>query len=191
MVQAQREAVIARLSSAFAHDVLSIDEFERRVGEVYRAETRGDLVRLTADLPLEPAVRAGLPLALDRDDAPPPLPVRLRSTFSSMERGGPVSIPPRVDIIARFASIELDLRSAWFLPGVTEIAIRGVMSNIEIQLPPDVSIENDGDWVICTVTVQRSDAVDDAFPTSVVRISGRAVLSNVEVLGKPREKRRR
>ena len=194
MTRAQRETVVERLSSAFAHDVIEIDEFEQRVAEAYRAATRAELVRLTADLPPSTAMSVAMPAsreALDAPDAPAPMPARVKGFFSSVERGGYVALPPRVEIVARFANIELDLRTAWFLPGVTEIEIRSVFGNVEIQLPPDVTIENEGDWVISSVSFKRPDTDEGAYGASVVRITGRAVLSNIEVLGKAPKKRRR
>jgi hypothetical protein len=192
VTQAQRETVVERLSSAFAHDVIEVDEFERRVGEAYRATTRGDLIRLTADLPPSSALAAGVPVPADAGDSPAPLPVRVKGVFSSVERGGYVAVPPRMEIVAHFASIELDLRNAWFLPGVTELEVRAVMGNVEILLPPDVEIENEGDWVICSVSVRRPLA-DEAghYSTSVVRLKGRAVFSNIELHGKVPKKQRR
>ena len=188
--QAQREAAVERLSSAFANDVIQIEEFEQRVADAYRAATRAELVRLTADLPPSVPRGAELPATREASDSPAPMPARVKGVFSSVERGGYVAIPPRVEIVARVANIELDLRSAWFLPGITEIEVRSVLGNVEIQLPPDVMIENEGDWVISSVSFKRPDA-EGAYPTSVVRITGRAVLSNIEILGKPSKKRRR
>ena len=189
VTQAQREAAVERLSSAFAHDVIELAEFERRVADAYRAGTRADLVRLTADLPADTRGVAGLPIAREAGDAAAPMPTRIRSVFSSVERSGYATIPPRVEIVARFANIELDLRSAWFLPGITEIDVRSVFGNVEIRLPPEVVIENDGDWVISSVSVQRADS-GDASSTSIVRITGRAVLSNLEVSSRPSRRRR-
>ena len=191
MTQAQRETVVERLSSAFAHDVIEVDEFERRVEEAYRAATRGDLVRLTADLPPSASQVTGVAAARASAESPAPLPVRVKGLFSSIERGGYVAVPPRMEIVAHFASIELDLRNAWFLPGVTELEIRAVMGNVEIQLPPDVEIENEGDWVICSVSVRRPGADEAHYGTSIVRLTGRAVLSNLELQGRAPKKKRR
>src|SRR5688500_19056327 len=92
VTQAQRETVVERLSSAFAHDVIEVDEFERRVAEAYRAATRGDLVRLTADLPPSAAHIAGVPATSAGAESPAPLPVRIKGVFSSVERGGFVAV---------------------------------------------------------------------------------------------------
>ena len=49
-VRDTRERVIARLSDAFAHDELELEEFERRLGVAHRSESLVQLEELTADL---------------------------------------------------------------------------------------------------------------------------------------------
>ncbi|HWE30293.1 MAG TPA: DUF1707 domain-containing protein, partial [Polyangia bacterium] len=46
----ERERVIARLSDAFARDVLSLEDFEERLGLAHRATTTAELVPLEGDL---------------------------------------------------------------------------------------------------------------------------------------------
>lgn len=47
----ERESAVARLSTAFAQDVLSMEEFERRVAEAYKAPTPAALARLVENFP--------------------------------------------------------------------------------------------------------------------------------------------
>lgn len=54
---AEREEVVTRLQSAFAEGRLDLAEFDERLGQVYTARTTGDLVPLTADLPVPAATR--------------------------------------------------------------------------------------------------------------------------------------
>jgi hypothetical protein len=48
---AEREAVVRRLEHAVGEGRLTIAEFEERSKDAYAATTRGDLEKLTADLP--------------------------------------------------------------------------------------------------------------------------------------------
>jgi uncharacterized membrane protein YccC len=48
---AEREAAVARLREEAAAGRLDTAEFERRIDLAYRAQTRGELARLAADLP--------------------------------------------------------------------------------------------------------------------------------------------
>jgi DUF1707 SHOCT-like domain len=52
---AEREEVVGRLREGAADGRLDPEELERRVEQAYRAESRGELERLAADLPLPPA----------------------------------------------------------------------------------------------------------------------------------------
>ena len=50
-----RRQVVAALEQHTAAGRLSLDEFSDRVGLVFAAMTHGELARITADLPAEPA----------------------------------------------------------------------------------------------------------------------------------------
>jgi hypothetical protein len=49
-----RKAVQDRLHAAHAEGLITLAEFDTRVGEAWQARTRGELARLTADLPAPP-----------------------------------------------------------------------------------------------------------------------------------------
>lgn len=48
-----RELTIGRLGSAFAEGRLDLEEYDQRIGAAYAAKTAGDLLPLTADLPVD------------------------------------------------------------------------------------------------------------------------------------------
>lgn len=180
-----REAAVTRLSTAFADDLLEVSEFERRVTKVYEARTRHALVALTHDLPeaSTPAKSRALarpePRAIDLERAPRQ---EIRSVFSNIERDMRGPVPATLDVRSAFGNVELDLRDATFAPGVTEIHVRALAGNVEIELPDHVDIENDGRAVLGSFKVeQRRRRGDRDAPDSIVRISGRAFLSNVEI----------
>ncbi len=175
LAPAAREAAIERLTSAFAHDLLPLDEFEHRVAAAYRASSPTELAELTADIPLNaPAGRSV--------EATSANPTRMAAVFSNVERGGAVDVPAHVELRALFGNLELDLRQARFAPGITEITIRSLFGNVEVLLPADVAVENDGEGVLANFTC-RSTGLNPygVIPVAQVRIHGRAVLSSVEV----------
>ena len=53
-----RQEAAARLGQAFAQGYLEMDEYEERVGVVFRTHTTGELQELLADLPLDRIRRA-------------------------------------------------------------------------------------------------------------------------------------
>ena len=169
-----REVVVARLSAAFAQDVLSMDEFERRTASVYGATSVVELERLVADLPVDTGASHQA-----RAVALPPMPSRLTAAFSNVERGGAMAVPPRLDIMSVFGNVELNLSAAEFSPGVTEISVQAVFGNVEIQLPPGTRVESHGGAVVGSFASRGNRAVE---PTDViVRLTGRAVFANVEL----------
>lgn len=168
-----REGAIARLSTAFAHDVLSLEEFERRTTAAYRARTANELESLLADLPATGA-SGGNPMVAFQ-----PIASRIAAAFSNVERGGVVVVPARLDIRALFGNVELDLSEARFGPGVTEISIRALFGNVEIRLPPAAHVENHGSATLGSFTSQRSGSTEASEVR--IQVTGRAVLANVEL----------
>jgi hypothetical protein len=171
-----REAAVARLSHAFAHDVLSMDEFERRTAAVYGAANGRELERLVADLPV--ATRGQLPA---RGSDLPPMPARVAAAFSNVERSGAVAVPPRLDIRAVFGNVELDLRAASFHADVTEIVVHAIFGNVEITLPPGTRVENQGSAMVGSFSTRNDPGADPNGIT--VRVTGRAIAANVELTG--------
>jgi hypothetical protein len=60
---AEREACAARLRDAAVEGRLNVTELDERLGAAYRARTRLDLAKLTADLPESLAARAQTPVS--------------------------------------------------------------------------------------------------------------------------------
>lgn len=179
LAPAERDQTIARLSDAFAHDLLPMDELERRLAAVYRASTAAELGELTADLPARSAAAVVAP------DGAPPAPAfqRIAAFLGNVERGGYLIVPAQLEIRVVAGNVELDLTDARFAAGVTEIAVRAFMGNVEIKLPAGVHVENHGGGFLgsfdCRVPVPPGRV---RAGTPVVRITGRAVLSSVEIV---------
>ena len=170
-----REAVVSRLSAAFANDVLPLDEFERRVAEAYRAASRAELASLLGDLPAAADSGAGVALAS--------VPERVAALFGNVERGGAVVVPSRLEIRALFGNVELDLSEARVGPGTTEISIRAVCGNVELRLPAHALVENHGSGTLASFTCRAPLPAHAASSAGEprVRVTGRAVLANVEI----------
>ena len=179
---AEREAAIARLSAAFADDVLHIEEFERRVAEAYRVQNSRALALLVDDLPVAAPVPA---VAVQAATPAVRLSACITSMFGNVERRGRIAVPARVKIGALLANVELDLREADFASGVTEIAIDSLLANVELWLPEHVTVENHGASLIGSFTsaAGRASRPMPGLQPPVVRIRGRALLANVEIHG--------
>ncbi len=186
--EGDREAAVKRLTTAFAEDAIAVDEFERRVAEVWKVTSTRALVALTRDLPAEGAsttAPSGLPARRTEAravDVPRERSRHIASVLSSIERRVNGTLPERLNVRAVMASVELDLRDADFPPGVTEIRVRAVMGSVEIDLPPHVEVEDYGRSFMGSFAVRgpRKRATRDAN-APVVRITGRSIVSSIEV----------
>lgn len=172
-----REAAVARLSAAFAHEVLSLDEFERRTTDAYRAASGTELAALVADLPATVGTNGP-------SGALPEMPARVAAAFSNVERGGAAVVPPRLEIRAVFGNVELDLGTARFGDGVTEISIQAVFGNVRILLPPGVRVQNHGAATLGSFVSRCTSG--GAASNAQVLVTGRALFANVELTDDPR-----
>lgn len=175
---AAREVAVRVLSDAFGRGQLTMTELDARMDRVYRAFRHDELQAVIQDL-----APAGQP-------APLPLPVaprRIRAVLSNVEQSRITTMPAALRIEVWLGNVELDLRQTEFPPGVTEVDIRATLGNVELTLPPHVLVENDGGGVLGSFAVNNaplepgstSAAIGGSGP--VVRITGRSILSNVEI----------
>jgi Domain of unknown function (DUF1707)/Cell wall-active antibiotics response 4TMS YvqF len=175
-----RDRTVARLSEAYANDMLSMGELELRMEAVYRAGTQADLDRLTADLPT-----SGNPGAVAASGLVRGARQKLTATFSSNEGVHFAVMPALFEIRALFGSVELDLRHTFFHPGVTEISIDANFGNIELVLPAHVVVERHGDYTFCSYSMKDKGFKRRDLPLPVdapiVRFTGQAFLSNIEI----------
>ncbi len=181
----ERDQAVKRLTAAFADDAIAVDEFERRVSEVYRVESPKALAEITRDLPA-PAAAGGegsaLPAPVDeRTSLVRPPSRRLSATLGSVERTLQGPMPESLDVRAVVGSVEVDLRRADFPPGVTEIRVRSILGNIELELPAHVRVENDGHALLGNFSVKGRTRSGGQGGEPIVRITGRSILANVEV----------
>ncbi|MBA3670472.1 MAG: DUF3565 domain-containing protein [Gemmatimonadaceae bacterium] len=108
-------------------------------------------------------------------------PAKISALFSSVERGSPAVVPPRLEISAVFGNVELDLRTSHFDPQGTEIIITATFGNVEICLPVGTIVENHGSGILASVRCRVGEPMDASAPRAHVRITGRAILSSIEI----------
>jgi hypothetical protein len=168
-----RERVADYLAARFADDTISLDEFERRVALVYKASSAGELAALTAD------IAAPAPGTQTAAVVPAAVAPRIRVLLGNLERGGAMELPRRLELRVTLGNVELDMRDATILPGVTEIDVEALLGNVEITLPPGVAVENHGLGLLGSFDCRPPKS---AAPTrATVRIVGRSVLSAVTI----------
>lgn len=183
-----RQVTIDALCEHFANDVMSVEEFERRVDTAHKASTSQELKNLLADLPT-----GDLPAVVDQDTRPARADGHaLASSRVVKERSYVVAVcggttrrgrwaPARRNFsIAVCGGAELDFREAVMPPGVTEVQVYTMWGGVEVIVPPGMNVESHGVGLLGAFEhMADSAAPDPNGPT--LRITGLALMGGVEV----------
>ncbi len=185
-VRDAREQAIARLSDAFAHDFIEVDEFERRLALAHRADSGSEIDRLVAALtaPASPSAvivpATAQPIlegarGMERESD------SMLAVFGGVERRGTWTLPRRLRARAIFGGIVLDFREALLLPGVTEVHVVAIMGGVQLIVPPTLSVEVSGAAVMGGFGhVERIPVrLDPDRP--LLRVRGLAIMGGVSV----------
>ncbi|MGH8828646.1 MAG: DUF1707 SHOCT-like domain-containing protein [Jiangellaceae bacterium] len=134
---AEREDVVQALSEHAGSGRLTLAELEERVTRAYAATTRGELEKLTADLP----GRAG--------PAAPPATRRkitrwIVAVMGGSEKRGRWRVAQRVNAIAIMGGHDIDLRKAELDSDETTIVAVSIMGGMNIYAPDSIDVEVGG-----------------------------------------------
>jgi hypothetical protein len=175
-----RDAAVDALSDAFAQDVLSVEEFERRVELAHRAETAAELRSLLEDLPLESAVPAPRAAHSVRTPAAhiPEQGVVVGFLGGGVRKGrwSPARYNYAVGVLG---GAELDFRDC-ALPPVTDVRCFAIMGGVDVVVPPDVIVETSGVGILGGFD-HMADADEAPAGAPVIRITGVAFMGGVSV----------
>ena len=180
----RREHVIARLSEAYASDVIDVDELDRRLDLAHSARSLAELDELVADLapvaqPASTALVVAAPRAIDdptRADRK-----RLRCIMSSIERRSGWVVPRELEVRVFWGSVELDFREASLGSGTTTLDVRVTMANLELILPPWLPIDVDVSSFAGNVE-ERHRVPRELDPSApLLRVVGSVRFGNLEI----------
>ena len=193
-LERERERVMEVLSQHFAQDHLTIDEFERRIEQVYRIDSPAALRSLTQDLPdivsNVPAARplptpsGGRAAVSGRQD-------RILSIMSETTRTGPWLVPPHLDVTGVMSDTKIDLTHAVMPVGVVDFEVRAIMASLKVIVPPGMRVIIDTHSVMSNVRSRADELPPEDAPATgnapVVRITGFALMSDVNIVVRRRE----
>jgi hypothetical protein len=126
---AERDAVIEQLREAAAEGRLTMEELTDRIEVAASAVTRGELARLTADLP-EPGVTLTEAPANARERG-----------MGDVKRSGAWVVPAHSEFRSWTGSIKLDLRQATISSREIVIDAFTPFGNIDLLVPEGVQVE--------------------------------------------------
>ena len=178
-VRDRREAAIQLLADSFAADLLTVEEFDDRIGRAHAATTIAAIDALVADL-AQSAPRSTALLPLSVEPALTATKKRFRSLFGNLERHGAWVVPDRLGVAAVFGNAVIDFREARFTAQTTEVEVRVIFGNLEIIVPPQLAVDCEGSSVFGNIENHGSAAVADP-DRPLLRIHGSAIFGNVEV----------
>ncbi|UCC26445.1 MAG: DUF1707 and DUF2154 domain-containing protein [Gemmatimonadales bacterium] len=193
--EALRQRAVDALSEAFAQDLISVEEFERRVELAHRADSMEALRKLLDDLPRPeqlPSRQEARSLAETGDprgeiEAHGPRPMATHVPEQTVVLGllgGGVRRgawhPARYNYaIGVLGGAELDFRDC-AMPPVTDVRAFAVMGGVEIIVPPDVIVETSGVGILGGFEhISPEPGAPRNAP--VLRVSGLALMGGVEV----------
>jgi hypothetical protein len=175
---AEREKVIARLSDAFAHDRLNMDEFERRLTLAHDRNSMVSLHELVADL-AEPEAEVHASALAHASSYPEHQ--EIVAIFGGHQISGPHPLPRRLKIKAVFGGAQVDLREALFPDGVIEVEVKAVFGGVQIIVPPTLAVECHGVAILGGFeNLNRAPANPDPS-APVLRVRGRVLFGGVQI----------
>jgi hypothetical protein len=175
---AEREKVVARLSDAFAHDRLNMDEFERRLTLAHERDTLASINQLVDDLAEADGEVRAQTLAHASNS---PEHHEITAIFGGSQFSGPRPLPRRLKIRALFGGVLVDLRDALFPDGVVEVEIMAMFGGVKIIVPPTLAVECHGVAIMGGFQgLNRVPANTD--PSSpLLRVRGRVLFAGVQI----------
>jgi hypothetical protein len=175
-----RERAIQRLSDHFAADGFDLDEFERRVDLVHRAQAPAEIEKIIADLPAladeaVPASKALVPLQPTDEKQ------TVVAIMGGASRKGGWVHARRIRVVTVMGGAEIDLREVALPPGVTELKIFSFMGGAEVIVPPDLAVQMDGFSFMGGFEQMQRAPVAPEPDAPLLRISGMVMMGGVAV----------
>jgi hypothetical protein len=181
---AERDVTLKALNEHAAVGRLTLDELEERAGQALVAKTRGDLARLTSDLPAEGGAAAvSAPAATDRK------PVRwMVAVMGGSHRRGRFRTVGSINALAIMGGDEIDLREAEMAGGELTVNLYSLMGGSNVYVPDSVEVELGG-FNLMGGNEVRGNQRSPRPGAPVVRIRGFALMGGATIYRLPPEAR--
>jgi hypothetical protein len=173
---AEREAAVEQLRVATTEGRLTFTELTERTEAAYTATTRGELARITADLPAAAASAAPVPAAPGTDRE------WVVAIMGDTRRQGRWRVERPLAALAIMGDVVLDLRGAEVPQGHVAIAATAVMGDVKVHVPDGVDVQLSGIAVMGDKVVKVREAPPGHKIPAVV-VTATAVMGDVKVIG--------
>ncbi|HEU4996389.1 MAG TPA: LiaF domain-containing protein [Gemmatimonadaceae bacterium] len=129
----------------------------------------------------DPVVRSSTPRSLVIPSELVPERAGTVAFLSNKQQHGDWLLPRLYRAVSFMGSVTIDLTKARVGPGTSQIELRSIFGNIEIYVPPELRIECDVSPVLGNVEAHLDSTTPPPPDAPVVRITGMALMANVEV----------
>ncbi len=176
----RREQVIATLTESFAHDLVDVDEFDRRIDLAHRATALVELDELVKDLAATTST-ALVQTPTEQALAEWPAKRTMRAILGGFEKKGRWSVARTMKVTCFWGGGTLDFREAQFAPGVTELRVTAVMGGLDIIVPPWLAVECDATSIMGGFEeLDRGHGSPDPG-RAMLRVTGFAMMGGVRI----------
>ena len=136
---ADRERTVEILNRAAADGRLTVEELEERTQTAYATRTRGELERLVADVPVEPAHAAPSDRPVVREG--PGGTSWIVSIMGGNDRRGRWRIAERCTVLNVMGGSDLDLSNAEFADQTIQLNVFSLMGGADIRVPEGAHVQ--------------------------------------------------
>ena len=179
-----RHKVAEVLRQAAGEGRIDLEELDERLEATYAAKTYGELVPITADLPMAGQQHQVAP-ASPRPNASLVPANSYPTSFSIMgecKRTGVWEVPAKHNAFSMMGGVTIDLREAVFTAQETVIEAVAIMAGIDIFVNPQTRVIVEGVGIMGDFSEGRSKVPADLHPGSpVVRVKGISLMAGVSV----------
>jgi hypothetical protein len=192
---ADRDQVATLLSTAYAEGRLTREEHDERVGQLMVAKTFDDLIPITRDLvpaansrpaPLSPSQSGAFTIDTAGATEAPDWHV---AVFGGVTRTGRWRVRRKINSVALFGGVDLDLREAVFEGTTVEMSGFWCFGGLDIKVPEGIEVRDQTVGIFGGTDVRDVGEPLPGAPTLVIK--GAALFGGVSVRGPKPEKRRR
>lgn len=179
-----RKKTLELLENNFAHDVITVDEYEKRVDIALNTSISEDLIRISSDLIL-------LSTNKPSSDTPPAKHRKqddlIVGILSGIKRRSPWKPAKHNKIFTVMGGVDLDFTEVKLPSGTTTIEFFCIMGGLDIIVPEGIRVDLAGLPIMGGIENHITDPEDPDCP--VLKVRGIVLLGGVEV--KPPRKRRK
>jgi hypothetical protein len=191
-LEALKQGAIDRLTEAFAQDIISMDEYERRAGLASAANKASELELLTVDLPqLRPQAAPGsrtreraapAPMARRNYDLVGSPAVTTGCIMGDRNMTGNWLTSDRVSSFTVMGSTKLDLRDVDLPPGPIRIEVFTLMGDTRIIVPRDLPVRMSAFSLMADSRIDRNVNQQTRGAECWVEVSGFIMMGDVKVV---------